>query len=156
MAPSERPWNDDGDALEADGAEAGRDPTPPWGRIAVGGVLCAGAFAVVGGFLVLFVLGTGTTCACSPTGAQIDWKYDAANRTVLGTHEGGDVFDDENTGRLVVTAGQEGVHRIALPFGAGDAFEVAGIDPGTTVRVVWYSDGGNASTVVASFEVPAG
>lgn len=74
-----------------------------------------------------------------------------ASGNVTFAHSGGDIFTEDNTEEIRVTAGGTEIGTLTggdLPFEAGDEATVSGnIDPDDTVRVVWV--GQDRSNVVA-------
>jgi hypothetical protein len=151
VAPPDRPWNgpDDQSAERTTDEPAGR--SPPWRRV----VLVVGVLAVGVAFVAVFVLGlTEPACACSPPSPSINWAYDADDRTVRGSHAGGDEFTHGDTDRLVVSVDGDRARQVELPFEVGDEFVVGGVDPGQRVRLVWSPNGSDVTTTVAEFEVP--
>ena len=105
-----------------------------------------------------FVLGIGENQETTPS-ASWDWDYSSANGTAANvTHNGGDTFNDENTGD--VRAGEQGgtLNTWSLPIEAGDQ-RVAKCDGGTCdsgvkLIIVWEANGGGRTSTVGSYTIP--
>lgn len=118
---------------------------------AVGGVVVVGATGVG----VMQTLSGAATP--SPPNATFDWEYDASNGALTVTHEGGDVFDSENTDTLAVGAEDGfGGENWSLPVGPGDTLTLRDGEfrTGRTVRVIWVSPDEEDTARIASYTVP--
>jgi hypothetical protein len=118
----------------------------PDGRNASQGVRLA-AFAGLGLVLLLLIVLGGATLVFGPGAGSVDYPiatfdyaYDVDGETVRVVHAGGANYTADNTDRLTVTV--NGTERAAfgLPVTNGTAINVADVDRGATVQVVWTRD----------------
>jgi hypothetical protein len=82
------------------------------------------------------------------------FEYDSGAGTVTITHEGGDTVEGAN---LTVRLGGEPTDAQfegSVSAGSELAVDASGYDSGTTLRIVWQSPEGDASAVLASFDLP--
>lgn len=101
-----------------------------------------------------FELQTGEVTFSSPPTVAFDVGYDEDSQTVFVTHNGGDSVDREN---LIITGDVDDAP-MAVPgdgsMSAGSDFEIEGLQSGDEIQIVWESDDGEQSSVLATYEVP--
>ena len=147
----------DGDDLALYAGLADRDDGQP--------IVLALLVVVLAAVVGTFVLGLGSSVSGGRSGGvsrtapnvSFGYEYDAGSGRVTVRHEGGDTVD---AGELQVAYRSDGSIEVETwggdaPVAAGDTFTTGqSVDSGATLRIVWYSDDGDTSATLGSFEVP--
>lgn len=139
----------------------------------IGVILMVAITVILAAVIGTFVLGLGDSLNSAPQ-ATFDFDTEETNDGTIDnitiTHNGGDSID---ASRLQVTGGVNGDNPIEFGGGnvsgddsvsAGDQLVINSTDPGATgitgeegdvVRVVFTSEDGSSSNVIATFELPS-
>lgn len=72
--------------------------------------------------------------------------------TVRVTHQSGESFTEQNTGRLELAAEGTPIDTLALPFAVGDERTIRNVPLGTRVALLWFSPGDDSALVVTARE----
>lgn len=157
MSDSDRPWNRDEPQPTADESadDADNDSGALARQAAALAVGLGGPLVVVGGLVLLSTIASmGCGCQQVAPAVAIDWTCE--DGSVELTHDGGDRITTDYTEYLEVRADGKAVATVGLPFEAGDTARVDELEPGETVRLVWYSDRNDETHELGSDEVPTG
>ncbi|WP_277553307.1 type IV pilin N-terminal domain-containing protein [Halobaculum limi] len=120
----------------------------------IGVILMVAITVILAAVVGSFVLGIGGDVQPSSPNANFQFSYatNGANYDVTATHGGGDTIPATEPVELSTA---NGTATFNGSVSAGSAATVADVPAGSTVRVVWRSENGEDSAVLADDEVPA-
>lgn len=129
-----------------------RAVSPVVGTVLLLGVTVTMA-AVSGALVVGVVVDTGT----DPPETTFDVEYDGgSDYDVTIVHRSGERIERNLTVIYDDGARRSWTGSAADPIEVGDSVTVSGVDPGSTVRVVWHAETGTRSATLSLSEAPSG
>ena len=128
----------------------------------IGVILMVAITVILAAVIGTFVLGLRQNVQSTPS-ASFDYDFDESVNNVTITHTGGDrLAVGDNTQSVNITGGNythgwlgsSGSANVTDSLSAGDSANPYAYDSGDTVRVVWVSESGESSAVLAQQEAP--
>lgn len=117
----------------------------------IGVILMVAITVILAAVVSVFVLGIGDTVSETTPQASFTFDFDEENETVTVTHTGGTTIDSD---RIEVVAGDNTGTWSSDSVSSGSVSDSVEYESGDEVRVVWTSQDGQSSNILAERTAP--